>query len=71
MDKLNEQPADSNPLEHVVMRQYRHNEQNEYCVDYGDWSEWAECDIIKFNDINRYIAQGCKYETRELVVKAT
>ena len=59
------------PAEPVVMRQFRYCEQNEYCVDFGEWGAWAECDIIKFNDINRYISQGYKYETRELIVKAS
>jgi len=53
----------------VVMRQYRYNPQNKYCADFVEWCKWIECDIIKFNDINLYIADGYKYETRELVVK--
>jgi len=69
MDKLNEQPTKSNPLEHVVMWQFRFRIANEYCVDYGTWYPWENCDKNKHKEVKYYIDNGNdNYEVRELIV---
>ena len=56
------------PMRAVVLRQKRYRESNEYCVDFGEWQDWEECDIDDYNDVKLLIEAGYNYEVRELVV---
>jgi hypothetical protein len=53
----------------VVLRQKRHKISNEFCVDFGVWQEWEECDVKDYNDVKLLIDKGYNYEVRELIVR--
>jgi hypothetical protein len=53
----------------VIVYQYRYKENNENCVDYGQWSDWKDCkNVADYEDIQVYISWGKTYEVRKLAV---
>ena len=48
-----------------IIYQYRRGESNKDAVNFGEWSEWQDCNKNKYWEVCEYIMMGYCYEARE------